>query len=227
MRKLGTLGFALACLMALSGCESGATSKAGGDVRPSGFLSDYGKMRRGGEGEAISVYWNETADFKAYNKILIEPVTIWLDPTSELSETPAEDRQNLANSFHAVLQETLSEDYEIVQVPGPGTIRLRVALTEAVASSPTMDTISTYIPQARLLSGIATIGSDTAAFVGEATAEGEARDAVSGELLAAGVDRRAGSKALDRDTLSSWSDVEAAFKAWAEQFRDNLRERRG
>jgi len=85
-----------------------------------------------------------------------------------LSEVPAEERQELANTFHAALQEALSEDFEIVQVPGPNTIRVRVALTEAVASSPILDTISTYIPQARLVSTILTLGSDTKAFVGSA-----------------------------------------------------------
>ncbi len=64
-----------------------------------------------------------------------------------------------------------------LSAPGPNTIRLRVALTEAVASSPVLDTISTYLPQARLVSSILTLGSDTKAFVGGARAEGEARDA--------------------------------------------------
>jgi hypothetical protein len=92
-----------------------------------------------------------------------------------LNEVPAEESQELANAFHQVLHGTLSEDFEIVQVPGPNTIRLRVALTEAIASNPALDTISTYVPQARLVSTIFTLGSDTKAFVGQARAEGEAR----------------------------------------------------
>ena len=143
-----------------------------------------------------------------------------MNPDSELSEVPADERQELANAFHAALQEALSADFEIVLVPGPNTIRLRVALTEAVASNPALDTISTYVPQARLISTIATLGSDTKAFVGEARAEGEARDALSGVLLVAGT------KALGGNTFDSWGDVREAFEAWAVQFRDNLRKRR-
>lgn len=220
------LGLVGGMFFALAGCETEATTSVGDSVRSSGFLSDYSMLRRGDESEAISVYWNDQVDFSVYTKMLIEPVTIWANPDTELSEVPAEERQELANAFHAALQEALSEDFEIVQVPGPNTIRVRVALTEAVASSPILDTISTYIPQARLVSTILTLGSDTKAFVGSARTEGEARDALSGVLLAAGIDQRAGNKRLGDNTLDSWGDVKKVFEAWAVRFRDNLRARR-
>jgi hypothetical protein len=164
--RLTVLGLVGGMLLALAGCETEATATVGDSVRSSGFLSDYSMLRRGEEGQAISVYWNDQADFNSYTKIMIEPVTIWANLDAEVNEVPAEERQELANAFHQVLHDTLSEDFEIVQVPGPNTIRLRVALTEAIASNPTLDTISTYVPQARLVSTIFTLGSDTKAFVG-------------------------------------------------------------
>ncbi len=224
--RMTMLGLVGGMFFALAGCETESTTTVGDSVRSSGFLSDYSMLRRGDEGQAISVYWNDQVDFNSYSKILIEPVTIWANPDAELSQVPAEERQELANAFHAALQEALSEDFEIVQVPGPNTMRVRVALTEAVASSPVLDTISTYVPQARTISTILTLGSDTKAFVGQARAEGEARDALSGVLLAAGIDQRAGTKALGDNTFDSWGDVRKVFEAWAIRFRDNLRERR-
>jgi hypothetical protein len=226
-RRMTVLGLVGGMLLSLAGCETEPTATVADSVRSSGFLSDYSMLRRGKEGQAISVYWNDQADFNSYTKIMIEPVTIWTNPDAELNEVPAEESQELANAFHQVLHDTLSEDFEIVQVPGPNTIRLRVALTEAIASNPVLDTISTYVPQARLVSTVFTLGSDTKAFVGQARAEGEARDAQSGVLLAAGIDERAGTKALGGNTLDSWGDVRKAFEVWAVRFRDNLRERRG
>ncbi len=70
------------------------------------------------------------------------------------------------------------------------------------------------------------MGSDTAGFVGEASAEGEVRDALTGVLLAAGVDRRAGTKSLEDSSFDSWDDARRAFEAWAKQFSTNLRKRR-
>ncbi len=144
--RTSVLGLVGGLFFALAGCETDATTSSGDSVRSSGFLSDYSMLRQGDEGEAISIYWNDQADFNSYSNMLIEPVTIWADPDSDLNQVPAEERQELANAFHAALQEALSEDFEIVQVPGPNTIRLRVALTEAVASNPALDTISTYVP---------------------------------------------------------------------------------
>ncbi|MDH3668855.1 MAG: DUF3313 domain-containing protein [Paracoccaceae bacterium] len=225
-RRLPTLGFIGLMMAVLAGCESSSTTTVGDSVRSTGFLSDYSRLRRGEEGQAISVYWNDTVDFAPYTKMLIEPVTIWATPETELIEVPADERQELANAFHEALVVALKDDFEIVSVRGPNTIRLRVALTEAVASNPVLDTVSTYVPQARLVSTVLTLGSETKAFVGQARAEGEARDALTGKLLAAGIDQRAGTKALGDDTFDSWGDVKKAFTTWAERFRDNLRARR-
>ncbi len=135
-------------------------------------------------------------------------------------------RQQLANEFHAAIVKELSKDFGVVKELAPETMRVRVALTDAKESNPTLDTISTYIPQARMLQTVATMGSDTAGFVGEASAEGEVRDALTGALLAAGVDRRAGTKSLEDSSFDSWDDARRAFEAWAKQFSTNLRKRR-
>jgi hypothetical protein len=211
----------------MSGCASESSTQVQGNVRTSGFLQDYSMLTPGGEGQGISMYWNESADFARYDKLIIDPVTVWTTYASDLSGLPAAEKQELANQFHKELIEVFGQDYELVDYPGPDTMRLRVALTAADASNVTMDTISTYVPQARLLSSVVTIGSDTAAFVGSATAEADLRDAESGELLAAGVDRRAGTKAIGKDTFDSWGDVRESFGAWAQQALTNLRKHRG
>lgn len=196
------------------------------EVEPSGFLQDYSLLKPGAEDQASLAYWNPTADFNAYDKVMIDPVTIWLGSGSRLKDAEPAERQQLANEFHAALVKELEKDFTVVTDAGPGTMRVRVALTDAQASSPALDTISTYIPQARLLQSVVTMGSDTAGFVGEASAEGEVRDTQSGVLLAAGVDRRAGTKSLGDSTFDSWDDARRAFDAWAKQFSANLKKRR-
>lgn len=196
------------------------------EVEPSGFLQDYSLLEPGADDQASLVYWNSYADFSAYDKVMIDPVTVWLAAGSSLKDVEPDERQKLANEFHAALYKELSKSFTVVTEPNPGTMRVRVALTDAQASNPTLDTISTYIPQVRLLQSVTTVASDTAGFVGEASAEGEVRDAQSGVLLAAGVDRRAGTKSLGDSTFDSWDDARRAFDAWAKQFRENLLKRR-
>jgi len=195
-------------------------------VRRAGFLSDYSILRKGGEGEASLVYWNRNVDLSTYDKMMIDPVTIWLAPDSDLKKVSPKERSKLADEFHSALVEELGKQFELVDEAGPGTMRLRVGLTDAEKSSPTLDTISTYIPQVRLIQSITSIASDTAGFVGEASTEAELRDASTGTLLAAGVDRRAGTKAIADGTFSSWNDARAAFEAWAKQFGANIGKKR-
>lgn len=218
-------------LAMLAGCAGQnpvgeATTKVG-NVKKSGFLEDYSILSKGGKEEATLVYWNSKAKFASYSKVIVDPVTVWLGAGSGLKKVSVKERQQLANEFHSAIVTQLKKDYKIVKTPGPGTMRVRVALTDAKASSPTMDTISTYIPQARLIQSVASVGSETAGFVGEASAEAEVRDTQTGVLLAAGVDRRAGTKSLGDSTFDSWGDVREAFKKWVTQFSKNLAKARG
>ena len=118
----------VAALTLLTGCASTQHAK---DVQPSGFLgASRALLRPGQEGEeALRVYRNPKANWAAYTKILLEPVTIWGASTSTLSPTQREDLQRLADSFSAMLYQKLSQDYEMVTQPGPGAMRVQAAIT--------------------------------------------------------------------------------------------------
>ena len=64
------------------------------------------------------------------------------------------------------------------------------------------------------------MAADTATTVGEATAEAEITDSITGERLIAAVDQRAGTKQLNQ--LSTWDDVKAACEFWAEHITKDL-----
>lgn len=222
---------AAAVFLVVTGCAGnnpvGESTTQVREVQPAGFLGEtYALLREGRKGEATLVYWNENVDFSSYTKAIVDPVTIWAGENFDVEDIDPEERQQLANEFHAALVAEISQVLEITNAAGPDTLRIRVALTDAQDSSPVLDTISTYVPQARLVQTVLTLGSDTAGFVGEASAEGVVYDTLTNEILAAGVDRRAGTKALGDDTFSGWADVRRAFEAWSVQFVRNLRERR-
>ena len=171
--------------------------------------------------EAIS-YRNPTADFSAYDKILLEPVAIWYTEGSTLHNAPREDLQRLADEFYAIVRKTLGTNYEMVDNPGPGVMRIRLALTEAEKSSLSLDLRSDpSLPP--LASKERKVATYLQAFVGKAGAEGEFTDAQSGKLLAAAVDRRTGDKSFTVVT-NSWDDVREVFQFWATQMDERLRE---
>ena len=63
-----------AAMLMLAGCGS---SRPVRDVQPQGFLGDYSQLTRGGEGEAALRYVNPDADWASYDKVIVEPVTVW------------------------------------------------------------------------------------------------------------------------------------------------------
>lgn len=88
-------------------------------------------LQEGEKGKAQLVYINPDADFATYDKITLDPVIVLC---SKDSKSPREDIYNLASQLHYKVIAKLEEDFEIVQTPGSGVMRVSVALTEAKKS---------------------------------------------------------------------------------------------
>ena len=218
-------------LLWLSGCAATQEAKS---VEKSGFLGDYSMLKEGqrstfkegSEDQALSVYKNPAVDWKKYKKVQLDPVTVWLGPKSQMKDVPAEDRQRLANLLWSKLDEQLRKDYEMTSQPGPDVLRIQVAITEGESSNAVLDTLSSIVPQLRMLSGGKSLATGVSLFTGSASVEAKATDGDTGALLVAAVDRRGGTKSLSGVT-NSWNDVEQAYRSWAEKLRYRLCQWRG
>lgn len=208
--------FALMVALALlQGCEATKHAK---DVQPSGFLAPYrALLTPGQEGEALLRYRNPKANWAAHHKILLEPIAIWDDPAHQRPPEEREDLQRLADSFYDLLYLKLAKDYEMVEKPVPGAMRVQTAITHGEESVTSLTFVSKAIPQARMLSKLWSFGSGKPAFTGEVTLEVVIKDAQTGELLAAGADRRVGGMDLfDKEVFNSWGDVKNSLAFWAD-----------
>ena len=221
MKSVSVCSIVLLCAGVVGCGQTQAMSK----VQTSGFLGDYSILQKGEKDQALLVYKNPTASWSSYTKVYLDPVTVWKD--EQTKDVSAEDLQTLADYLEVQVNDALKQDYEMVQAPGPGVMRVSVAITEADASSPTMNAISSVVPQLRtltVLKGFAAGGKP--GFVGSASAEVKITDAQTGTLLAAAVDRRAGTKGLTGVT-NKWNDIEQAYKYWANKLRWRLCQSRG
>jgi hypothetical protein len=187
----------------------------------SGFLGNYSLLQPGGPGQANLRYVNPNVNWATYTKIMLEPVTFWDSQDSSIS--PA-DQQVLTNYFYNTLKTNLSKKFTIVDQPGPGTMTIAVAITNASAATPGLRTISTIVPQARLLNSAKYLATGTYAFVGSATAEAKITDSVTGEILAEFVDKRLGGGSVKAAAQWQWGDAENAMDTWAENAANKLAE---
>ncbi len=218
--------FLIPCALTTALVGGCATTEEVREVEESGFLGDYSQLQTGGEGQAALRYVNPHARFDSYNKMLIDPVTLWMKDGSNLSEVPEVDRKMLVDYLHTALSDSLGREYTLVDAPGPGVMRLRVAITEAEQAPVVMSTVSNVVPQMLLISNVKKMVTGTQAFVGSAAVEGELLDAATGERLAAFVDKRSGGKSIERIGAGSWNDFKNACRVWAKLIATRLAEQR-
>ena len=225
----------IAALLLLPACSSTVESQpeaakaveSGGPLPAAvtGFMgSDASKLASGPEGGAALVWINPNAQWKNYDKILLEPVQFWAAENSRVSTA---DQQTLTTYFYSALQTNLQKSFTLVDQPGPGVIRLQVALMDATTATPGLRTVSVVVPQARILNLAQSMATDSYAFVGSAEAEMKATDSVSGELLAAAVDQRAGGIGLKAAASFKWGDTQNAMDYWAEKITQRFQQLKG
>jgi hypothetical protein len=231
MRRITSI-LLIGLLIGIGGCAATQEAKS---VEKSGFLGDYSQLKEGqrstfsegAEDQALWVYKNPAADFRQYKKIQLDPVTLWMSQKdSQLKDVSVEDRQRLSALLWKELDEQLRKDYEITSQPGPDVMRIQVAITEAGDSNATMDTVSSIVPQLKLLTGAKGMATGVSGFTGSASAELKVTDAATNAILVAAVDRRGGTKSL-RGVTNEWHDVEEAYRFWAEKMRYRLCQWRG
>ena len=190
----------------------------------SGFLGDYSHLRKGQGQEPYLIYYNPAVDIRDYDKIMIDPIVAYMGKDNRFGMS-REDLQALLNYFHATLREQLGKDYAIVDKPGSGVLRLRVALTDAKGSKLVMDTVSTVVPVALAVSALERVALGKTLTAGTVRIEAEAIDPRTGMQLAAMVDERTGLKVTGRfDKWSKWQDARDAFDYWGSHLRSVLKE---
>jgi Protein of unknown function (DUF3313) len=224
------LAFGIICVVAfaalVAGCsqtaapEPNIVQRAQGETPavppPSGFLGkDYSLLQPAGEGsdqQAQLRYIAPNVQWSSYNKIMVIPVSFWADDDSKVS---AQDQEILCNYFYVTLVQYLSKNFAIAYSPGPGVLRLQVALSDATSATPVLRSISVVVPQARVVNMLKYAATGTYAFVGSATAEAKLTDSQTGQLLAAWADQRFGGLSVKNVTVWQEGDAENAMNYWA------------
>ena len=209
----------LACIIAFNiGCTKTYQTHW---VEPSGLLDDYSMLSSGDGEDAVLSYWNENVDWSTYEKMIFEPIAIWTGKDSQLNELSHGKRFRLKESLEGQMRESLKKNFRLVVHPSPNTLRVQLVSTEAETSTTLLDFYSILYPSARVLSELQMITLGTESWVGSAGYESRITDAMTGELLMASVDRRAGSKHLS-GAFDDWDDVNEAYKHWVVQFHSQL-----
>ncbi len=152
-------------------------------------------------------YLRPDTNFRKYSRVVIEPVQIYSGSDTSWGDTSPEDRRILADYMARRFTPIIDRYFRPTSAPGPSTLRFRLILVGVESNVPGLATVSRIAPGG-LVANIAASGTgNPGSFSGSVTYAVEVYDSQSGDLLAAGVNKKF-PDALD--IASSLSTVGAA-----------------
>ena len=189
----------------------------------SGFLSECKGFAPDPDRSGAFRYWAQGFDAKTYTKIIFDPVEIWLHPDSPYKGVKPEKLKALADGLRETLMKAAAGNFEVVNAPGPRTLRVRAAITHVISKKPKRKWYN-YTPVGAVSVGIKkAAGQDYA--LNEAVFEVELLNSKTDARLGALVDTKVAAKKGDKP--GKWKDVEESFEFYGNRFRQRMTKAKG
>ena len=186
----------------------------------SGFIDNYPPLALDKDGSGAMMYRKEGVSLGNYDKIMIEPIEIWLADDSKYKGFSPDDLKSITDELYQTLQANLEPDYPIVSRPGKGVLLLRLAITDVYAKKKKRGLLG-YTPIGAV-AGAAT-GAYRKVALKDATIEAELLDSQSFDRLGVLVDKLSVSKGGGKgDDKTSWDEVSASLDFYAKRFRSRM-----
>jgi len=209
------------------GAQDSAQEQAKIASQESGFLGDYySKLQPDPKGSDLVIYWKAPDVLKDSSTFILDPVIVYLLPAAQHRGIDPVQLAKLAQYFTNAVRGALTKSgkYQVVTKPGPGVMVLKLAITNveptggkenlAVEGAATAATMA-VAPGVGLI--VPTLS------VGKVSIEGEMVDSVSGDVDVAFMSSRSGRRFFGGlKSCEKWADIDAAFRAWANNFRERL-----
>ncbi len=219
MKKRGVLSnrliYAIASCLILAFMLTGCTTTK---PKYSGWLeTDYTKLKEDPEYPG-AMFWIATDEvLKKYDKVMFDDVAIHIDPElgEDREKVDPEEINKMTSYFKESLTKEFSKDYEVVDRPGKGVVRMRTAITAVQLTKKELKAYQ-FVPVALVL---------TAA--GEATGmrnkmavlnmEAVAMDSLNGETLAMVVQRYASETSVQTAKEMTIEAAKPVMDYWAQK----------
>ena len=102
-----------------------------------GFLSDYKNLKADGD----TLRYENANGIKAYDSFIVEPVK--MVSHRDAKPVDAEHAKTVTSAFRKdIVSKLKAANYKVVNSPGPGVARVRVAITDIDKSMPVLNIIS-------------------------------------------------------------------------------------
>jgi hypothetical protein len=221
MFALSQMGRRLAVLTlgaALTGCAS-VTPIAYSEVASSSYLAPNPSDPSG----RIPYRYSTSVDWRAYNKIMIEPVVIYRGPDQQFGDMSEADKASLANYMRTRFAKELGNRFALASQRGPNTLRVRLTLTGAVVNTPVLGTLSRFDVAGLVYIGVEVVRDGVGSLTGSVVYAVEIFDAASSRLLGAFVSKQYPSPYNIKASVAPLAAAEAGIDKGAESLLAQLR----
>jgi len=216
------LSMALLFILALLAGPAVAQDKTEGAPQNSGFLSDYSKLAPAADNPNTRLWIDKAFNFKPYQQILLDPVEVWVSPTSQYKGASPDVLKRMADNFTNAFKKALQPGYQLVDKPGPGVLHIRLAITGVNLVKPDFKPTDA-LPIVFLFRAASGAMEDKNVAL---TAEMQALDP-NNAVVAAAVSTGTGDKSIAEKQEITWDDLQSITDAWAKGLRKRLDEARG
>jgi hypothetical protein len=130
-------------------------------------------------------YQTPTYDRGHYHALLIEPTTLDSGPEADFDGVSDKDRERIAAMLTSEFKRVLGDKFEVVDAPGPGVVRINMALIGINESRPVLSTGLRLTKAGLVMSAAREVEKKGAPFTGAINVAGVAYDAETGQVLVA------------------------------------------
>jgi hypothetical protein len=178
------LGMLLLCATA-AGCAS-ITPVPYSDMASSAYLAPDTSDASG----RVPYRYSTAVDWRAYNKIILEPVAIYRGMDHQFADMSDKDKATLATYMQNCFADRLRSRFTLVKVRGPNTLRVQLTLTGAVINTPVLGTLSRFDLAGAVYNGVQAARDGEGMLTGSVIYGVEIFDASSSRLIGAYVTKQ-------------------------------------
>jgi hypothetical protein len=185
----------------------------------SGFITDMPDLTEDKD-RAGAMQWNDPSyDRSKYSRVLIDPITIYIDPDSKYKGLNPDDLKSLSDGFVKSMTKTLEPEIATVSTKGDGVLYIRAALVDVNVAKKKRGFFG-YTPIGFIAGAAKNAAAGPTLTLKNVSLEMEIYDSATQKRLAVIVDKVPTND--DKKDDKSWDDVTETFDSYAKRFKAHL-----
>lgn len=207
---------AIVAAILLAGCAS--NSNMPNQMEYSGYLPNYSDLTQttGPDGETFLRYINPKLNPANYSAIIVDPVVFYpkAEPTAQVSQATLDQIRGYGTTC---LRQAIASRVRVVDAPGPGVVKLQVALTGVATTAAGLKPYQ-YVPQAFVIS-MAINAVEGAPQQSKLLVEALGTDSVSGEVLSKVIRTHTGerlARVASNEPVVTFDSVKPIMDQWCD-----------